>query len=174
MGKIDTVPIERLIWLIKLAIQDRWTVYTFGNGGSSSTASHFAGDLAKSCGCKTMCLNDSMVAFSAWANDIDYPSVFSKQLEPIVKMNDLVIGISGSGNSLNVIKGIEMAKTKHALTVGMTAFNGGKLKDLVDLAIVVPIYNIEQAEDAHLMIWHIIKTCIIKQRICNELSKTQS
>jgi len=157
---LDVGKIDELVTLLELAKINSKHVYTMGNGGSASTASHFAGDLSKSYGCKATCLSDSIVAFSAWANDSKYDDVFSKQLEVLLNPMDLVIGISGSGNSQNILNGVELAKSKNAITVGITAFGGGKLKDLVDCAIVVPINNMEIAEDIHLMIWHSIKTCL--------------
>jgi D-sedoheptulose 7-phosphate isomerase len=156
----------RLINQATVAIKEakHKTVYTFGNGGSSATASHFAGDLSKGCGIKAFCLTDSTPLISAWANDNEYAEIFEKQVESIVQKGDVVIGISGSGNSENILKGIKMAKFKGATTIGLTAFNGGKLKYAVDIPIIVPVNNLEQAEDIALMICHIIKGNLMEKK----------
>lgn len=136
------------------------TIYTLGNGGSGSTASHFAGDLSKACGCRAICLNDSMPSITAWANDADYRVVFERMLETWCKKGDIVFAISGSGKSPNVIRALQLAKSKGVYTIGLTAFDGGQVKTVANLAMVVPVYNMEQAEDLHLMVCHIIKTAL--------------
>jgi D-sedoheptulose 7-phosphate isomerase len=142
------------------------SVYTFGNGGSGATASHFASDLNKGAINKNkprfraVCLNDNVPALTAWANDVDYGTVFAEQVENFVRKGDVVIAISGSGNSPNVIGGVELAREKGAYTIGFTGFDGGLLRDKVDIAIVVQSDIMEQVEDIHLVLEHIITTCL--------------
>ena len=86
--------------------------------------------------------------------------MFAEQLENYVEARDVAIAISRSGNSPNVLKGVSVAKAKGATTIGLTAFNGGKLKLLVDVPLVVPVHNMEQAEDIHLVLEHVIVICL--------------
>ena len=111
---------------------------------------------------KAFALTDNVPLLSAWANDTAYENIFAEQLENLVETGDIAIGISGSGNSQNVLNGVKVAKAKGASTIGIIGFDGGKLKRLVDLAIVVPNDNMEQVEDIHLLLAHIITTCLRK------------
>jgi len=99
---------------------------------------------------------------TAWANDTAYENIFAEQLENHIEPEDVAIAISCSGNSPNVLKGIAVARERGATTIGLAAFDGGKLKSLVDLPVVVPVRNMEQAEDIHLILDHIIATCLRK------------
>jgi D-sedoheptulose 7-phosphate isomerase len=133
-----------------------------GNGGSASTASHFVADLAKNTRSDNLPnfrvhgLTDNMAILSAYANDEGYENVFAQQLASFVGPHDIVIAISASGNSENVLKGVELANHVKARTVGLTGFDGGKLGPLVDLHIHVPSKIIEQVEDLHLVIEHMV------------------
>ncbi|MCK5124579.1 MAG: phosphoheptose isomerase, partial [Dehalococcoidia bacterium] len=91
-----------------------------------------------------------------------YENIFAEQLENFIEVGDIAIGISGSGNSQNVLNGVKGAKAKGATTIGFIGFDGGKLKELVDIAIVVPNHNMEQVEDIHLLLEHVITTCLRK------------
>ncbi len=135
-------------------------VYVFGNGGSASTSSHFVSDLNKQCSIRAFCLNDNIPLVTAWANDTAYWRIFSRQLSNLIEEKDVVIGISGSGNSDNILSGISIAKGKGAITIGLTGFDGGKLKELADIAVVVPSHSMEKVEDIHLIICHTIITCL--------------
>jgi len=97
-------------------------------------------------------------ALTAWANDTDYSRVFAEQLVNFVNPGDVVIAISGSGNSPNILQGVAAAAERHALTIGLTGFQGGRLKDLVDFCIVVPSENMQQVEDLHMILAHVIYT----------------
>lgn len=136
--------------------------FIMGNGGSASTASHFVCDLGKNTqvdgwpNFRVIGLSDNMALMTAYANDEGYETVFSRQLEGMVEADDLVIAISTSGNSLNVIRAVNHARSLGAATIGMTGFDGGKLGDIVDLHIHVPSTIIEQVEDIHLMVEHLI------------------
>ncbi|NWJ98684.1 MAG: SIS domain-containing protein [Chloroflexi bacterium] len=142
------------------------TIYIFGNGGSAATASHFANDLAKGCALegrkrfRALALTDSITLMTAWANDTAYENIFAEQLKGLVLPGDVVIGISGSGNSLNVIRGIEAGGDAGAYTMGWSGYGGGKLRGLVDLAIHTDSTIMEQIEDIHLTLCHNITTAI--------------
>ena len=166
---LNRLPVEQLVQVIRLLEKTRQTgrkVFIFGNGGSAATASHFASDLSKGAisngkpRIKAIALTDNIPLILAWANDTGYENVFSEQLENLVEHGDIVIGISGRGNSQNVLKGIKVAKAKGATTIGLTGFDGGKLKELVNIAVVVPSHNMEQVEDIHLLLEHVITTCL--------------
>lgn len=166
---LEKLPVEKIVQVVKLLDDTRLKakrVFIFGNGGSSATASHFASDLAKSANCsgkprlKAFALTDNACLFSAWANDTSYDNVFAEQLENFVESGDVVIGISGSGNSSNVLNGMKVARAKGAATIGFIGFDGGNLKEMVDIAVIVPGQNMEQAEDMHLLVEHVITTCL--------------
>jgi D-sedoheptulose 7-phosphate isomerase len=147
--------------LLEARAQDR-TIFFFGNGGSASTASHFVADIGKATirgdGRRFRCiaLVDNVETVTAWANDTEYSRVFSEQLATLGKPGDVAIGISGSGNSPNVLKAMETAKQLGIRTVGLTGMGGGKLKDLVEVPIVVPSRSMQHVEDVHLLIGHLL------------------
>lgn len=166
---LEELPMEKIAQVVELLEEARLKarrVFIFGNGGSATTASHFASDLAKGAICpgkprlKAFALTDNIALFSAWANDTSYENVFAEQLENFIEPGDIAIGISGSGNSPNVLNGIKVAKAKGATTIGFIGFDGGKLKELVDIAVIVPSHNMEQVEDIHLLMEHVITTCL--------------
>ncbi|MBL7127012.1 MAG: SIS domain-containing protein [Dehalococcoidales bacterium] len=148
-------------------------VFILGNGGSASTASHFARDLRMGTvvsgkkRVRATSLTDNMAMITSLANDIDYNSIFKEQLVDQLNEGDVVIGISASGNSPNVLGAMEYARENGAITIALTGFGGGKLKELVDKAIIVSSHDYGQVEDVHLSLGHII-TCAVKDRISNE------
>jgi len=170
---IPLLPQEQIARVVE-AIEDARRlgrkIMVFGNGGSSSTATHFASDLAKGAisrgkkRIRAICLNDNTALLTAWANDTAYDQVFAEQLENLAELGDLVIAISGSGNSPNILSGIRKAKEKGARTIGFAAFDGGQLKDMVDIALVVPCHNMRQAEDLHLILEHVITACLSQEQ----------
>jgi D-sedoheptulose 7-phosphate isomerase len=145
-------------------------IFVFGNGGSGSTASHFCGDFLKGVSCgldkrfRFLCLNDNIPALLAIANDISYEAVFTEQLKNHMRSGDLVIGISGSGNSMNVVKALQYAKDNNAVTVAMCGYDGGKIIGMADIHIHAEIDNMEVTEDVHLIAIHCLKT-LIKERL---------
>lgn len=154
--------ISELIELLHQARLDQRQIFVMGNGGSASTASHFSCDLTKRAvvegiPCfRIICLNDNIAMFSAYANDNGYENVF---LEPIINLlqpKDIVVAISTSGESPNILKAIEFSNKIGAFTVGLTGFNGGLLKDLVHLPVCVPGESIEHIEDIHLALAHMV------------------
>ncbi|HBE02364.1 MAG TPA: phosphoheptose isomerase [Spirochaetia bacterium] len=143
-------------------------IYIFGNGGSAATATHFCGDLIKGVSwglekkIKCLCLNDNLSACMAIANDISYSDIFSEQLKNFIMPGDLVIAISGSGNSENILKALELARSRRVCTALLCGFDGGKALKLADLPVHVKINNMEIAEDIHLVILHCIKSALMK------------
>lgn len=157
-------PIREAIMVLHTARLNNRQVFIMGNGGSASTASHFVCDLAKNTRkpgwphFRVLGLADNMASLSAYANDEGYENVFAQQLASFVQPADVVIGISTSGNSRNVLEAIELANRANATTIGFTGFDGGRLGKLVDLNIHVPSQCIEQVEDIHLMLEHLMCT----------------
>ena len=137
------------------------SIFLMGNGGSSATPSHSAGDWTKELKIKTICLTDNIPAVTAFANDTDYSNIFKGQLETFLSEGDIVIGYSGSGNSPNVLNAIEYAKMKGNYTIGITGNYeekmGGKLAQIADISIIAQTTSMERIEDMHLIINHIIK-----------------
>lgn len=164
LERVSHYPIQDVISILAHARFNNKQVIIMGNGGSAATASHFACDLGKGTlmpdlpRFRVIALTDNMPLFSALANDFGYEYVFSEQLQSLIRPGDVVIGISGSGNSPNVLNAIQSARQAEAITVGMVGFDGGLLKDMVDVYIHVPSTNIEQVEDVHLMLEHLICT----------------
>ncbi|MCD6461379.1 MAG: SIS domain-containing protein [Thermoplasmata archaeon] len=141
-------------------------IYIMGNGGSGSTASHMASDLNKGAMVegkprfRAISLADNIPVMLAWANDSAYEDIFVEQLKNHLEEGDVVVGISGSGNSMNVIKAMEYANSRGAVTVGMSGYDGGKLAGLVHLSIHVPNFYMQQVEDIHLLIEHLVTSMI--------------
>jgi len=138
-------------------------VYTFGNGGSAALASHFACDLGKGTAyCnggkrfRVLALTDNIPTLTAWANDSSYEDVFSEQLRNFVHQQDVAFAISGSGKSKNVLNALEVAREAGATTVGISGFEGGQMKSLCDICVVVPSNNMQIIEDMHLAVAHSI------------------
>lgn len=162
---LDALPLDQIETVISILHQarlDNKQVFIMGNGGSGSTASHFVCDLAKNTRKKNwplfrvIGLTDNMASFSAYANDEGYENVFSQQLAGFVQPGDVVIGISTSGNSPNVLRAIKLAREKNAQTIGFTGFNGGLLGDLSDVNVHIKSDCIERVEDVHLILEHMI------------------
>lgn len=171
---LNELPLDRIndaVTVLNEARQKGRSVFIFGNGGSAATASHFASDLAKGAICrgqnriKATAFTDNVPLLTAWANDTAYENIFAEQVENFAGPGDIVIAISGSGNSPNILRGIQAGKQKGAYVIGLTGFDGGKMKDMVDLSIVVPNHNMEQVEDMHLMIEHIITSCLRRRTL---------
>jgi D-sedoheptulose 7-phosphate isomerase len=166
LNALPTDKIEQVISILHQARLENKQVFIMGNGGSASTASHFVCDLAKNTRLidrphfRVIGLTDNMASFSAYANDEGYENVFVQQLAGFVQPGDIVIAISTSGNSANVLRAVELAHDKGAQTIGFTGFNGGILGGLVHLNVHVPSDCIEQVEDVHLMLEHIICTAL--------------
>lgn len=158
-------------------IVDAWkkgkSIFIMGNGGSATTASYFARDLqmvtaiAGKPRVKAISLTDNVVIITSLANDKDYSSIFEEQLVGQLEEGDVVIGISASGNSPNVLKAIEYARRNGAITIGFIGFGGGKLKELVHKAVILSRRDYGQVEDVHLSLDHII-SYLVRERIAND------
>ncbi len=159
---LDNKKIEELISKLENALINNQTIYIFGNGGSGSTASHFTADFNKSTFSKIdkrfnfRCLNDNIPTMLAISNDYGYDNIFLKQLNGRLSDSDIVIAISGSGNSKNIIEAVSYAKNAGAFIIGFTGYDGGKLSKLSDLEINSGINNMQITEDIHLIIEHLI------------------
>lgn len=160
--------IEATVEQIHLARINHRQLFLMGNGGSAATASHFACDLGKNTvmagfpRLRVQSLNDNIAVFSAYANDYGYDTVFAEQLANFVQPEDVVLAISTSGNSANVLKAVQVARACGAFTIGWSGYQGGKLAKMVDLPIVVPSDSIEQIEDIHLMMAHMVTISVRK------------
>jgi D-sedoheptulose 7-phosphate isomerase len=162
MDAFDFKAFDKIVHLILQAYHHQHQIFIMGNGGSGATASHLTCDINKGC-CidlekkfKMICLNDNIPTILALANDISYEAVFEEQLKNFVNRGDLVIGISGSGNSENVLRAIQYAAANNATTIGWSGFGGGKLSAAVDLPFVVKSQDMQQVEDAHMVTAHMI------------------
>lgn len=169
-GVLENLPLEavrRAVDILEQAYQTDHTVFLFGNGGSAALASHLATDLGKGThspgpeslqGVKrlrVLSLTDNVPLLTAWGNDTGYDNVFAGQMENFIQAGDVAFGISGSGNSPNVLRALELARRVGATTIGLTG-RGGKMIDLLDFPIVVPSNHMQQVEDAHYIMAHLI------------------
>lgn len=169
LDQTPTAALETILEILERARAERRHIFVFGNGGSASTATHFAADLGKNTvrshlpRFQITCLNDNMAIFSAYGNDDGYDSVFVEPLLSLSEPGDVVIAISASGNSPNVVRAMQAANERKLTTIGMAGMNGGKLAQLAQHCIVVPSKSYEHVEDVHLMLCHAI-VATIKQR----------
>lgn len=164
---LDSIRKDDLNLLMNLLVEarDRGSfVFVMGNGGSASTASHYVCDFNKGISYgkdkmfKFICLNDNLPTMMAYANDISYDEIFVGPLRNYLSKGDVVIGISGSGNSANVVKAIQYANEHEGISVGITGFDGGKVKQLSRYNVHVPIDDMQVAEDLHMVLDH----CMMK------------
>jgi D-sedoheptulose 7-phosphate isomerase len=170
---LDAFPHERFEEIGRVllsAYHNEKHIFIMGNGGSGSTASHFACDINKGC-ChglgkkfKVICLNDSVPTILAYANDHSYDKIFVEQIKNFLEPGDVVIGISGSGNSDNVLQAILYAKEKGAQTIGLCGYDGGKLAKIVDIPFVAEVNDMQKSEDIHMIVIH-----ILMQYLCRAL-----
>ncbi len=163
LNNISLDEVEKFIDILLSARERGSSIFFIGNGGSASTASHFANDLSigtrmQERPFRTISLCDNQSVITAIGNDYGYENIFSKQLEILLNKDDVVIAISASGNSPNLLKAVDTAKIKKAITVGLTAFDGGKLSQSVNFCVHVPtdLKEYGPAEDGHLVLNHLI------------------
>lgn len=168
MKSVSDLPVEkaeRIVGLIYQAYIENRQVFVLGNGGSAATASHFCCDLGKGAAVdgkprlRVMSLNDNIALLTAYANDVGYESVFVEQMKNLLQEGDLVICITGSGNSPNVLSAIEYANRKGATTIGFLGFDGGTAKYMVTEQITLNNYNYGQVEDLHMLLAHSVSQC---------------
>ena len=159
---LDRDAINDALNLLLETMENGNTVFVFGNGGSSATASHFQNDFNKGVSEHTekkfnfLCLNDNVATMMAVANDIGFEEVFRFQLRGHIKPGDVVLAISGSGNSKNVINAVEYAKEQGCRVIGLTGFGGGRLRQLADVSLHAPINSMQITEDIHMIFDHLM------------------
>ncbi len=169
LDKLDQEQIEKAIEAFMRVYDEGHTIYIFGNGGSAATATHAAGDFLKGASFglekrfKVISLVDNLPALMAIANDISYDDIFIEQLKNFMQPGDLVIGISGSGNSKNVVKAMEYAKGKGVQTIAFCGFKGGAILKIGDIVIHSVAMDMEVAEDIHMIVFNVIKKEVMRR-----------
>ncbi len=167
--KIPSASIERITSLILGAYISGNRVFVFGNGGGSSTSAHFVCDLSKGTAIegkarlKAISLAENIPLLTAWANDTDYTNTFGEQLKNLVEKDDVVVGLSGSGMSPNVINAFRVANDAGATSVLFSGFDGGNAVGIATDSIVVPSSDMQQIEDVHMILTHIIFRCLKRE-----------
>lgn len=162
MNLLEIGKISEVIEALRETHSAKRKIIVFGNGGSAATANHFVCDLGKNAikdeenRFKIISLCDNVSCITAYGNDVGYETIFEEQLKNLMEDKDLIICISASGNSPNIIKAIDYAKKRNGIIIGITGFNGGKLKEISDININVSSDSYEKIEDVHLIITHII------------------
>lgn len=162
LDRLDLEALGAVIEVLERARDEGRQIFICGNGGSAATASHFANDLNKLASIgqskkfKAIALTDNVPLMTAWANDEDYAEIFAQQLDNLLDERDVVIGISGSGNSENVVRAMELARQRGAITIGFLGFDGGRMKESVDHYILFEESHYGRVEDAHLILEHLI------------------
>ena len=169
LNSISLADIKKFVEVLLEARERDSSIFFIGNGGSAATASHFANDIA--IGIRTyekpfraISLCDNQAVITAIANDDGYEEIFSQQLQVLLKKQDVVVAISASGNSPNLLDAIDTAKEMSAITVGISAFDGGKMKEMVDVSLHVPTEKGEYgpAEDAHMVLDHLVSNYLMR------------
>jgi D-sedoheptulose 7-phosphate isomerase len=162
LQEMNLINVDRAVNLVISKLTGGRRVFTCGNGGSGATASHYVNDWTKGLASLTthksraFCLNDNTPLFSAIANDIGYKEVFSYQLEQLGEKDDLLVVVSGSGNSENIIQALLTAQQKGIQTIGVLGFDGGRALALVDEAFWVQSFDMQIVEDVHSSFGHLI------------------
>jgi D-sedoheptulose 7-phosphate isomerase len=173
---IEGLPLKAMNQMIETILEaydSGHMIFLFGNGGSASLASHFACDLGKGTvngngkRFRALALTDNIPLMTAWANDAQYEDIFAQQLTNFVGPGDIAFAISGSGNSPNVLRALKVAREAGAITLGITGFQGGKMRELCDQCMIVPCDNMQIIEDLHLCTTHALFT-VIRQRLCQK------
>lgn len=170
INSLDAEKISDAVNAITAAGDRGAAIWVMGNGGSAATASHFVCDFSKGVYSSPAgrrydfrCLSDNTPIFTAIANDISYDDVFYLQLKDLLKPDDLVIAISGSGNSKNIIKAAEYTKSVGATLLGITGYDGGKLLPLSDFSLHVPVNDMQISEDVHMIFDHMIMKLLCEE-----------
>ncbi len=164
IDKISKSDLSDLMNVLVDAKESEKQIFIMGNGGSSATASHYVCDFNKGISMnqdkkfKFICLNDNIPSLMAYANDLSFEDIFVEQLKSFYQKGDIVIGISGSGNSMNVLKAIDYANEDGGVTVGLTGYSGGKLIEMARHNVHIPIDDMQIAEDLHMVLDH----CMMK------------
>ncbi len=164
ISSLDTDAVIKFIHLLEKTRDEDKQIIIMGNGGSGATASHFAGDFNKGLSLgkpremryRVISLVDNSPTVLSLANDLSYDDIFVEQMKNFLCDGDLVVAISGSGNSENVMRAVDYAKANNATVVGLTGYDGGKLKKASDVSIHIPIDNMQITEDLHMILTHLI------------------
>ena len=169
LKSISLTDIEKFVEVLLEARDRESSIFFIGNGGSAATASHFANDIAIGTRSyqkpfRAISLCDNQAVITAIANDDGYEEIFCQQLKVLLNKNDVVVSISASGNSSNLLHAIDVAQKMNAITVGISAFDGGKMKEMVDVSLHVPTGKGEYgpAEDAHMVLDHLVSNYLMR------------
>ena len=169
LDSVSPEKFEEIVRLLESACNEGRQVFLMGNGGSGATASHIACDLNKGVSFgkqkrfRVFCLNDNVATLTAYANDVSYEDIFVEPLKNFLRPGDLVVGISGSGNSPNVLKAITYANANGAHTIGFSGYSGGKLAGMARTSLVVPVNDMQKAEDVHFILFHVAMQVLYSQ-----------
>ncbi len=169
LERLQLEDVRKSIDVIMDAYHSDKQIFVIGNGGSASTASHLACDLGKGTSIegkprfRVISLTDNVATMTAWSNDVSYEDVFLEQLKNLAKSGDVVIGISASGNSENVIRAIKYAKEIGCNTIGWSGFGGGRLAEISDVNVVVDSDQYGPVEDVHLILNHVLHSWITEE-----------
>lgn len=174
LNQLDIEAINTVMNIFDEAFENESMIYVFGNGGSSATSSHYQNDFNKGISEYTdkkfrfLCLNDNIPTMMAIANDIGFEEIFRFQLKGRLKKGDLVVAISGSGNSVNILNAVKYAKEQGNIVIGITGFDGGELKELSDYNLHVPVRSMQITEDIHMFFDHLIMSIYYKYKCGKE------
>lgn len=166
LNKLDIDAINDALNLILETHENHKRVFVFGNGGSSATASHFYNDFVKGLSediankFRFHCLNDNIPTVMAIANDIGFEEIFRYQLRGVIEPGDIVLAISGSGNSENIVNAVEYAKSQGNKIIGLTGYLGGKLMELSDISLHAPVNSMQVTEDIHMIFDHLMMSVL--------------
>lgn len=177
IDSVDPKQIENFIEVMMDAFRKERTIFVIGNGGSAASASHMAQDLSKGTRAtvgqkkrfKALSLTDNTAFITALGNDDGFDTIFEQQLINFAKPGDVVLAISGSGNSPNIVKAIEWANSNGLITVGVTGFGGGKLREINHHSLHVPLDDMCSAESIHNVLFHYI-VIELQSRVKSEVS----
>ena len=169
LSNVDRCTLEKMVEALVDAYENENTIYVCGNGGSASTASHIVCDFNKGISMhrdkkfRFVCLNDNIATMMAISNDVCYDDVFRIQVQGRLKKGDVLIAISGSGNSKNIIRVVEYFKESGNPVIGLSGYSGGVLSKLADISVHVPINDMQKTEDAHMSILHLCAQIIARR-----------
>lgn len=171
MGKLDLASLEKAIELVRDAWMEKRKILVCGNGGSALTASHYINDWNKmaylSCGrpFRGTSLSDNMGLMTAYSNDMSYEDVYCEQLKNLMDAGDLVIAVSGSGNSENVVRALQYANENGGVTLAICGYDGGRIKKLAQHAFHVPSFDMQICEDVHCIFGHMVMKALCADEI---------
>lgn len=171
LGRLDIDAINECLNLLDETRLKKGRIYICGNGGSAATASHYQNDFNKGISeyidvpFRFHCLNDNVATLMAIANDIGYEEVFRFQLRGNLEQADVLLAISGSGNSKNILNAVEYARQQGNKVVGITGYDGGKLKELCDISLHAPVMSMQITEDVHMVFDHLMMS-VFYQYLC--------